>query len=32
MKQITAYILEDKVTEFNYASEGDHNFIDEVIE
>ena len=32
MKQITTYILEDKVTEFNYASEGDHNFIDEVIE
>ena len=32
MKALKNYILEDKVTEFNYASEGDHNFIDEVIE
>ena len=32
MKAFKDYILEDKVTEFNYASEGDHNFIDEVIE
>ena len=32
MKALKDYILEDKVTEFNYASEGDHSFIDEVIE
>jgi len=28
MKAFKDYILENKVTEFNYASEGDHDFID----
>lgn len=32
MKTIINYITESNIDEFNYASEGDHDFIDEIIE
>jgi len=31
MKNINQYICEDKEKEFHYATEGDHDFIDEVV-
>lgn len=32
MKNITAFITESKLSEFEYAESGDHDFIDEIIE
>ena len=32
MKTIINYITESNIDEFNYASEGDHDFIDEIVE
>lgn len=32
MKDIRNFILEDKVEEFHYATEGDHDFIDEIVD
>ena len=32
MKDITVFITENKLSEFEYAESGDHDFIDEIIE